>query len=170
MRLFVIASLGWELNGEAISPEYLTRMSPVFRLWARVMRLCVIANSAEMDIKHTPDHQRYVATRAFKSIREAALTSSRSFLVKTCEPNRYNLRPRKSIYKRRLHSFLAIHSQTSYFDDMATSTISSASQKELENIAKLFQLSDDHLVQLTKGFVEAYRQGLQALKQPVVMG
>lgn len=53
---------------------------------------------------------------------------------------------------------------------MATSTISSASQKELENIAKLFQLSDDHLVQLTKGFVEAYRQGLQAPKQPVVMG
>ena len=53
---------------------------------------------------------------------------------------------------------------------MAALNVSPTVQKELDSIAKLFEVSDDQLVSITKGFVEAFLHGLRVPKQPVVMG
>lgn len=53
---------------------------------------------------------------------------------------------------------------------MATLNVSVPVRKELDNIAKLFHVSDDQLVKITEGFGQAFRRGLQAPDQPVVMG
>ncbi|PPQ96987.1 hypothetical protein CVT26_006415 [Gymnopilus dilepis] len=49
-------------------------------------------------------------------------------------------------------------------------TLSPAIQQALGDVAKLFQVSNDDLIQVTKGFGDAYLRGLQLPDQPVVMG
>jgi hexokinase len=53
---------------------------------------------------------------------------------------------------------------------MAALNVSTTVQKELDGIAKLFEVSDDQLVSITKGFVDTFLQGLRVPNQPVVMG
>jgi hexokinase len=53
---------------------------------------------------------------------------------------------------------------------MATLNVSATVQTELDSIAKLFEVSNDQLVSITKGFIEAFLHGLRVPNQPVVMG
>jgi hypothetical protein len=53
---------------------------------------------------------------------------------------------------------------------MAPSTLSTAAKAELDRIAKLYEVSDDHLAHIVQAFGDAFNKGLQAPNQPVTMG
>ncbi|KAJ7828770.1 hypothetical protein B0H14DRAFT_3144170 [Mycena olivaceomarginata] len=53
---------------------------------------------------------------------------------------------------------------------MAPSTLSPTAKAELDRIAKLYEVSDDHLAQIVQAFGDAFNKGLQAPYQPITMG
>lgn len=52
---------------------------------------------------------------------------------------------------------------------MSTS-VSATAQQELNKLSELFEVSDESLLKITQGFLNAYRQGLQVPHQAVTMG